>query len=1250
MNHSENQTPPGAATPRSTPHVTVPSLTLRAGIRGRFTYHIVHSAIAVLLETCGAARADDQPQVYATPEEAAASPDFGLQGEYVADDRCIQVVAQGDGEFLVVLYRGGLPGAGWDGSEREDFDEDAEGVAAVIEGFEKITRESPTLGAEAPEGAVVLFDGTPETHAAHWQQGSRLTDDGLLMEGSDSIDVFEDCTLHIEFRLPFEPFNRGQGRANSGCYLQKRFEVQMLDSFGLEGLDNECGGLYSIKKPDVNMCLPPLSWQTYDIDFTAARYDEAGNKTANARMTVRHNGVVIHQDVELDRSTPVGDPEGNSPGPLHLQNHGNAVRYRNIWVVLRDAEAQARRPIVPGFERFHAVAGGDALAGGELLLGELNCTACHAVSDAIAARLIRRQAPVLDQVGSRAKPEWMRDYLLNPHAMKPGTTMPDLLARFPEAERQAAAIALTNFLVSTGNVSDQRGDRQAVQRGEALFHEVGCTACHQPQQDSDVDVGQSMPLTGIDQKYTILSLREFMKDPHRSRPSGRMPAFNLNDEQATDIASYLLRDAVVISGPPSLNYAAYEGDWGEVPDFDDLTPVSEGTCSGLDLNVAGRSNNFGIEFNGWLKIDQPGEYRFHLSSDDGSMLSIDGEEVIDNNGIHARETREKSIELTAGMHAIRVTYIQGGGEWNLDLEYEGPDLPRQSAERAFYLDESGVRAPVETPEALARFDFDPSLVQRGRELFASLGCASCHDLQRDGGRIASLVQAKPLAECAPGAGCLASESDEVVRPVPASPIPQNDLSLEQRQALNAVTVASAASDAILSLTSSETIQRTMVAFNCYACHSRGEVGGPTRDRNGVFTSTIPEMGDEGRIPPPLDGVGDKLSDGWLRHILQNGADDRPYMRAQMPKFASDDVTRLAEAFVALDRAPETDWAQTLEAIPEPDHRISSTGRHLVGGEALACIKCHTFGDFPATGIQAINLQTMSRRLRQDWFMRYLFDPQQFRPGTRMPTGYPEGVATVTDIYDGNPQQQILAMWVWLSEGDKAGIPDGVLHDPIELVPEDRPIIYRNFLDGLSPRGIAVGYPELAHFAWDANDMCLKLIWHGRFIDASLHWVGRGPGNQRPLGDHVMRFEESMPIAALGSLMESWPTTSARERGAAFEGYKLDASGRPAFHYTIGDIDVVDFPMPSKSVTDVDAGFERVITVSSPQAVENLYFRAATGQIVAQDDGSYLVDDAVNIAITLGGEPILRDIDGHQELLVPIALEGGSCEVRQVIKW
>ena len=116
--------------------------------------------------------------------------------------------------------------------------------------------------------------------------------------------------------------------------MQGRYEVQMLDSYGLEGKHNECGGIYSIKAPDVNMCYPPLAWQTYDVEFTAARYAESGEVLANPRMTVRHNGVVVHDDIELPKSTTAAPIKpGPQAGPIFLQDHGNPVRYRNIWVI-----------------------------------------------------------------------------------------------------------------------------------------------------------------------------------------------------------------------------------------------------------------------------------------------------------------------------------------------------------------------------------------------------------------------------------------------------------------------------------------------------------------------------------------------------------------------------------------------------------------------------------------------------------------------------------------------------------------------------------------------------------------------------------------------------------------------------------------------------------------------------------------------------------------------------------------------------
>lgn len=299
------------------------------------------------------------PRAYDSP--SSTDEDFPFQGEYSGEadgeKMGVQVIALGNGIFEAVGFPGGLPGDGWNGarekvvrvlSERKEgspsvvFEHgelkgEADGVKIYVSErntgpvmeLERVDRKSPTLGAPAPEGAVVLFDGK----GINDFKGADVTGDGLLTQEATSTQTFGDFSIHIEFRLPYMPAARGQARGNSGIYLQGRYEVQMLDSFGLEGKDNECGGIYQVAAPKVNMCYPPLSWQTYDIDFTAPKF-ENGKKVENARVTVRHNGVVIQDDTELPGTTGgAKSKEDGSPGPILLQNHGDPVRYRNIWVV-----------------------------------------------------------------------------------------------------------------------------------------------------------------------------------------------------------------------------------------------------------------------------------------------------------------------------------------------------------------------------------------------------------------------------------------------------------------------------------------------------------------------------------------------------------------------------------------------------------------------------------------------------------------------------------------------------------------------------------------------------------------------------------------------------------------------------------------------------------------------------------------------------------------------------------------------------
>lgn len=290
-----------------------------------------------------------------------AGPDYAIQGEYSGEIKHdgqtvrlgFQVIALGDHKFDAVTYHGGLPGDGWMGDEKfRAHGETKDGETRIIDevhghailkdgkamlfgkdgtefgALTKVERKSESLGAKAPEDALVLFDGTS---ADHFERG-KITMGNLLAADCETKEKFGDYKLHIEFRTPFKPTARGQDRGNSGVYIQGRYECQVLDSFGLEGENNECGGIYSIAKPKVNACFPPLTWQTYDMDFTAARYED-GKKVKNARVTIKHNGIMIHDDLELTHGTPGKNPEADGPDVIYLQGHGNPVVYRNIWVV-----------------------------------------------------------------------------------------------------------------------------------------------------------------------------------------------------------------------------------------------------------------------------------------------------------------------------------------------------------------------------------------------------------------------------------------------------------------------------------------------------------------------------------------------------------------------------------------------------------------------------------------------------------------------------------------------------------------------------------------------------------------------------------------------------------------------------------------------------------------------------------------------------------------------------------------------------
>jgi hypothetical protein len=199
-----------------------------------------------------------------------------------------------------------------------------------------------------PKDAVVLFDGKSLdnwTHRGGKSAAWKLLDGGVMQVQPSKGDIvttrkFDGAfKLHVEFRVPYMPASGGQGRGNSGVYVQGRYEVQVLDSYGLASKDNDCGGIYTVAAPLTNACKAPTVWQSYDIEFTAPTCKD-GKVSAPGRMTVYHNGVKIHDDVKLIKD---GKPVTNTtaglggdvcqPGPIMLQDHGNLVQFRNIWLV-----------------------------------------------------------------------------------------------------------------------------------------------------------------------------------------------------------------------------------------------------------------------------------------------------------------------------------------------------------------------------------------------------------------------------------------------------------------------------------------------------------------------------------------------------------------------------------------------------------------------------------------------------------------------------------------------------------------------------------------------------------------------------------------------------------------------------------------------------------------------------------------------------------------------------------------------------
>jgi len=404
----------------------------------------------------------------------------------------------------------------------------------------------------------------------------------------------------------------------------------------------------------------------------------------------------------------------------------------------------------------------------------------------------------------------------------------------------------------------------------------------------------------------------------------------------------------------------------------------------------------------------------------------------------------------------------------------------------------------------------PELVTQGRALVAQARCAACHELPKE-------VAAAPQKLQKQSGGCL--------DPAPPQGVPRYNLTGPQRTALQLYLAHPTEKPS-----PGRTADLTLQALNCAACHERNGSGGPDSARKAYFQGDH-NLGDTGLYPPPLTAVGRKLQPDWLAKVLAGENRVRPYLKTRMPVFG-EAVSGLGTLLAQADaRAPRQ--------LPGGD---DAAGRKLLGTlGGVGCITCHRWGDRPSLGIQALDLSNLGQRIQPDWLYEYLLDPAAYRPGTLMPSFWPGGKAANAEVLAGHTAKQIASIYSFAksANGEPEGFPQ-TQNGEFELLPKERPIVQRTFLEGVGTHAILVGFPAGAHLAYDAKSAQPAQAWKGRFFDAYNTWFSRFAPFEKPAGERVVHWPKP------------WSAPASR-----FLGYRLDAGGVPIFMSSVAGVAVED---------------------------------------------------------------------------------------------
>ena len=631
-------------------------------------------------------------------------------------------------------------------------------------------------------------------------------------------------------------------------------------------------------------------------------------------------------------------------------------------------------------------------------------------------------------------------------------------------------------------------DQPSVEGGALLYSELGCANCHGNSPVLTARQGPGLTDAALRMEHEWVS--GFLSDPRSVGTGSTMPGLfhGLGDQEVADVVAYLgqLGEGQPPLPAPHMNAARGAQLFREVGCAACHDPLPE---PGGDLAAAAVAMNANPHA---VPLPDLGRKTSLLAL--AAFLADPAAQRPDGRMPHMSLDRQESLDIAA--------YLLG-------------------------LEDSDPRA---TPPVAPWPEADEESVARGRQLVTRLNCAACHDLPgMDANEVAPLIAGAAAGAGAADAGevnggCLSAE--------PPSGLPRYSLSSGQLASLRAFLAADPMPR--------DDGRLTLAAMNCTACHERDGLGGPDRFTAGYFTGN-PSLGDAGRIPPPLTGIGGKLKRDWLQRLLEGdeGTRVRPYVATRMPDYEAH-AEALAGWLEQLDAPPP---AAAADPQPQPDLRPDETvieaGRKLLGViGGTHCIACHDWAGERSLGIPGLDLAGLDQRLRPAWFRDYLLDPAGYRPDTLMPALWPDGRSTLVDVLDGDTERQIAAIWAFIAHGE--GLPEGFPDrrgGQFELVPADRPIVQRAFFEHAGSRAILVGFPEGVHLAYDGHAARPAVIWRGAFFDAYHTWFSRFPPFDQPLGDHVRRFPQPDDAGAGGDQAAA---------AIRFRGYELDAAGRPVF--------------------------------------------------------------------------------------------------------